>query len=199
MKFRSYEVHPDDFEAYERWKRDRAPLREIDPYVEISLTAMAHGYFEPAPERKVVEEPHDQRSLTLDEIATGIPKQAWADPIDSMLKAKGEFLERSIEDILGMIGDRERMRDEHVNKIDKESCQAKTRIFEIDHWQPAMNREADRIRANQEKEMSGLERERRMEEIACWRDVSRMRMELHGVLEEWSKEKRKEQLLLGGR
>jgi len=88
---------------------------------------------------------------------------------------------------------------EHAGQINEEACEAKTRIFSVDHWHPAMNKEADKIRANAEKDILGLEREKRMEEIACWRDTSRLQSELRTVLSEWSGEERKETLLFGGK
>ncbi len=196
MNFESSNLSPYGMDASMAWANYLAPVREIDPYVDLSLTAMSHGYLAPVPEKAPIQPEED--FTEADEIATGISKRVWADPVEEMLKARRGFLEKSVEDILSMLEERQDMKEDHLTKIDKESCEAKTRMFEVDGWQPAMNKEADRIRANSEKEMSGLEREKRMEEIACWRDVSRMRMELHTVLQEWSGEKRKESFLLGG-
>ena len=193
-------LHPYPYEMYVAMGHQYylSPTREIDPYVDLTLAGLSYGYLTLLPE-ETVRGTSKTPEWEQDKFAAEISKGIWSDPIEGLFKEKRVFLERSLEDMFLMIRDRERMKDGHLVKIDKESCAAKTRIFEVDIWQPALNKQADRIRANAEKEMSGLEREKRMEEIACWRDVSRLRMEMHNVLRDWAAEKRKESFLLDGK
>jgi len=192
--------HPYPYEMYLMMgqKYYLSPTREIDPYLDLTLSGMAYGYLAPLSWTNEPEYP-ERRKPVVDEITSGASQSAWTDPVGELFKEKRMFQERLLEDIVWMIRDREQLKMDHLARIDKESCEAKTRTFQVDLWQPAMNRQADRIRANAEKEMSGLEREKRMEEIACWRDVSRLRMEMHNVLREWTVEKRKESFFLDGK
>ena len=128
----------------------------------------------------------------------GLSLAKWSDPLGAFLGAKKEFLGKSIADLLREIEVREKMRDDHLHRIDYESCSFQTRIYELDFWQRGMNPIADRVRTSLEKEMSGLEKEKRMEEISCWRDVSHLKTDLREVMQEWAMEKRKDLLLSEG-
>ena len=161
----------------EEWQRSHA----AGPYLEMAMRAMSCGYFVP------------------EVAAAPVSTQAWSGPLESMLRVRREALEGTIDGILAMIVAREKMRDEHVARIDYESCEARTRVFEFDQWHPGMNREVGRVRMSQERELGALQRERRMAEVECWRDVSRLRLELQHVTEEWSRERRRESFVLGGR
>ena len=48
---------------------------------------------------------------------------------------------------------------------------------------------------NPKWEIAGLEKERRMEEVSCWRDITRLKSELRETLKEFNHEKEKEGLL----
>ena len=58
-----------------------------------------------------------------------------------------------------------------------------------------INAEVDKVRTNLEREIIGLDREKRMEEVACWRDVARLRAELDEAAREFGRERAKESLL----
>ncbi len=111
--------------------------------------------------------------------------------------ARKEFLGKSVEHILSQIYERENLTSEHKYQIDIESCRAKTRLFEVDDWLPGLNQNVDKVRSNAEKDLAGMEREKRMEETACWRDVSRLREQLQETMKEWSEEKRRHNLISG--
>ncbi len=55
----------------------------------------------------------------------------------------------------------------------------------------------DRIRTNIERELLAFEREKRMEEVACWRDVCRLKSDLREVIRELEREKNRENLISG--
>ena len=59
--------------------------------------------------------------------------------------------------------------------------------------------QAEKIRVQIEREMTSLEREKRFEEVACWRDTTRLRGDLREALRELGQEERKSALLSGGR
>lgn len=117
--------------------------------------------------------------------------------MDRFLAGKREFLARSVEDILGMIYEREGLRDEHLRKIDYDSCKVSTRLLGIDYWRLGANKDLDKLRMNLEREIIAFEREKRMEEVNCWRDTSRLRTDLREVMREASQEWRRDSLLSG--
>jgi len=117
------------------------------------------------------------------------------DPLGSFLSAKREFWATSVEDILGRISEREHIRRENIYQVDYESCQMRTRLYQLDHWRRGFDPQVERIQVQIEREMSSLEREKRFEEVACWRDVTRLSGELREALRELSLEERKAALV----
>ena len=87
----------------------------------------------------------------------------------------------------------------HLHKIDYESCQMKTRLYEVDQRRRGGDPQAEKIRVQIEREMTSLEREKRFEEVACWRDTTRLRGDLREAMRELGQEERKSALLSGGR
>jgi hypothetical protein len=131
----------------------------------------------------------------LEGIADGLSLAKWTDPVGMFLSAKKGFLEASIKDLLAQIEEREGMLQNHLSEILKESLENTTRLHEVDRWQRGFLPNMDRVRSQLEKLDAGFERDRRMEEVACWRDVSRIKTELREVTQEWGMEKQKEMLL----
>ena len=168
---------------------------DLNPYLNLTLSGLGYGFNDPFRERLKSDENEPQ---DLEGLSDGLSLAKWTDPLGAFLGAKKEFLGKSIADLLREIEVREKMRDDHLHRIDYESCSFQTRIYELDFWQRGMNPIADRVRSNLEKEMSGLEKEKRMEEISCWRDVSHLKTDLREVMQEWAMEKRKDLLLSEG-
>lgn len=130
----------------------------------------------------------------LDAITDGILQEKQPDPLSDFFGAKKASLGNKVTGILSMIYEREEIAQEHSRKIDYESCAVKSKLFQVDDWVPGINRNVDKIRETTERELLGLEREKRMEQVACWRDVSRLRMELSETMQEWYREKQKDRL-----
>lgn len=99
------------------------------------------------------------------------------DPLREYLEGKKRFLSRGIEDVLGLIQERVKIKYDLLRQIDYDSCKMQSRLFALYHFQLGLNPNVDRMRSNIDKEQVGLEREKRMEEVACWRDLSRLRGE----------------------
>ena len=169
---------------------------EMDHYIGMTVLAASCGYVVDAVEGASRKESESDWAA-VDRAVDGAPEQARADPVESMFRAKREFLEDAVDGILCMIEGREQMRDEHVRRIDGESCEVKTKAYEVKHWQRGANWAMDRTRSSHEQEILALERERRMAEVECWRDVSRLRLELHRLSGDLQRERGREALLHG--
>jgi len=171
---------------------------DLNPYLNLTLSGLGYGFYNPFRERLKSDENETMKGKDLEGLSDGLSLAKSSDPLGAFLGAKKEFLGKSIADLLREIEVRERMRDDHLHRIDYESCSFQTRIYELDFWQRGMNPTADKVRTSIEKEMSGLEKEKRMEEISCWRDVSHLKTDLREVMQEWAMEKRKDLLLSEG-
>ena len=128
-------------------------------------------------------------------VPLGLPSKN--DPLDAFLSGKKEFMEKSAVDILQSIQERENIKKENLDKIQYDSSLTKGRLYEIEHWQTGKFSNIDRIRSSIHKELSDFEREKRFEEVACWRDTIRLKTELREVMKELEGEKRRETLLSG--
>ena len=135
----------------------------------------------------------------LDALTEGIQSEKTRDPIHHFLADKKAFLSKSVEDILGMIYEREYLRDTNCYRIDRDSCYISQKLYEIYYIPIGLNPNIDKLRSNLEREMIAFEREKRMESVACWRDITRLKGDLREVMREFSQENRKSYLLSGDR
>lgn len=135
------------------------------------------------------------QALHLDALTHRFSTQGQTDPLGEFFTGKRQFLAKSVEDILGSIYERETLRDGNLRHIDYESAQQKSRLFQIDDWRAGLNPNLDKTRSNIERELIGFEREKRFEQVACWRDIVRLKGDLREALHEFQKEKSKDALL----
>ena len=133
----------------------------------------------------------------LEAITDDILPRDNSDPLGPFFAAKRGFLAGSVADILSLIYEREQLKYDNLRKIDYDSAKQKTRLFEIDSWRTGANPQIDKTRAQIDRELLSFEREKRFEDVACWRDITRLRGELREAVREFSQEKRKESLLGG--
>lgn len=130
----------------------------------------------------------------LDALTDGlIPNSSHS--LDQFLSGKKRFAAKSVEEMLGLIYEREQIKDEMVRKIDLESASLKEKLWETGDWLTGINPQLDKTRGQIQGEIMGLEREKRMEEVACWRDIVRIKGDLREALRDFDQEKRKENLI----
>ena len=115
------------------------------------------------------------------------------DPLQDFLTVKKSVLSSSAEDILGLIYERNSLKYENLRRITYESVHWGSQLRELGDWNVGVFKDIDKTRGAIEKEIAGLERERRMEEINCWRDITRLKGELRETMQDFNMEKRKEQ------
>ena len=126
------------------------------------------------------------------------PTAALADPLDRFLSGKRDFLIRSVKDIGCLIYEREMLRKKNFYKIDYGICYVGYKVGQLGPWYSGMNQNIDRQRSSLDKEVFGLEKEKRMEDVSCWRDIWRLKLELRDVLKELDQEERKRSFVLEG-
>ncbi|MBI1390788.1 MAG: hypothetical protein GC154_20355 [bacterium] len=119
------------------------------------------------------------------------------DPLYSFFESKRRIIGGGIRDVTGLIQEREAIKERNLYSIEYDACKVLTRLYELDHWPPETNFSVERKRANFEKELLDFEREKRMEEVACWRDVTRLRGELRELVGKAHEEQRRRQLIQG--
>lgn len=111
------------------------------------------------------------------------------------MSGKRQFLARSIDDVVSLIDERRGLSDRIMRQIDESYCAASSWLLQFQPWHFGQNSSIDRLRTQIGREMANFDREKRMEEVACWRDVARLRTELREAVREYAMEKRKDALL----
>jgi len=96
-----------------------------------------------------------------------------------------------------LIYDREKLKYENLRRIDYDSCKVRTSILQISSWEVGADPQLEKVRMGLEGEALGLEREKRAEEVACWRDTTRLKEGLREVVERLWQDRRREELLSG--
>ncbi|MCX6833305.1 MAG: hypothetical protein NT028_14475 [candidate division Zixibacteria bacterium] len=110
--------------------------------------------------------------LGLDSIVTG------SDPIDRFLDSKREVLLNSSNGILEQIYERLSIRDSNLYEIDGRICRANSVLDQLDVFELGALPVIDKRKSFFEKELITFEQEKRFEQVACWRDVSRLQGQL---------------------
>jgi hypothetical protein len=185
MEFRN--IYPTDHArgAYE------ATIRYPDPFSPASLPYLS---FSPSFSQSYAAD-EDAALSHLDAITDSITTGASKDPLAPFFHGQKAFAAKTVEDILGLVYEREQLKTANLRCIDYDSCYLKTRLFEIDSWRTGIDPQLDKTRGSIERDLLGLEREKRFEEVACWRDTTRLRTDLREALKEFQQEKNKESLL----
>ena len=111
-------------------------------------------------------------NLGLDSIVT------HGDPIDRFLDSKKEVLLNSSKGILEQIYDRLSIRDSNLYEIDGRICRANSVLDQLDVFELGALPVIDKRKSFFEKELITFEQEKRFEQVACWRDVSRLQGQL---------------------
>jgi hypothetical protein len=111
-------------------------------------------------------------NLGLDSIATR------GDPIDMFLDSKKEVLLNSANGILEQIYERLSIRDSNLYEIDGRICRANSVLDQLDVFELGALPVIDKRKSFFEKELITFEQEKRFEQVACWRDVSRLQGQL---------------------
>jgi len=156
-------------------------------------------YFLPSAQYELPEElrTEQDRGLLAPLDSSILDRPGSGDPLDLFLGRKREFLVKSVEEILSLIDDREKLKYENLRRIDYDTCKVRTGILQISSWEVGADPQLEKVRMGLEGEVLGLEREKRAEEVACWRDTTRLKEGLREVVERLWQVKGRDDLLYG--
>ena len=160
------------------------------PYVP-SLTVPASDIYAPLPPYS----PLGSLETHVDAMTREFTVPPQQDYMAAFFGGKQAFLGKSVEDIVGLIYERETMNYDSFRAMDYQAAGIKTKLFEIDNLRAGLNPQIERVRQNIVKELHILESDKRRETVECWRDITRLKGELREVMREFGQEKRKAALL----
>ena len=149
----------------------------------------------PEPSQSYVVCNQEENNEILLEAITDNVKPESTHVLDLFLSGKKRFSTKTVEEILGLIYERERIRYEHRSAIDYEQMRVSERLLETGTWRTGFSAQLDKTRAQLHGEIANLDREKRMEDVACWRDITRLKEGLREALRDFDHENRKELLI----
>ena len=187
------------YETYKEQKQRYSPVPSFSPLYSFFSP---YSVYIPFPLSESSINPDQQAGhglpIHLDALTEDLLGATKTDPLDQFISGKKEFLAKSVEDILGLVYEREQLKYENFSKIDDESCKFGTQLLGLDQWYTGKNSNIDKWKSNLQRDLAALEKEKRFEEVACWRDTTRLRSELREAMKEFDQEKRRETLLNSG-
>jgi len=124
----------------------------------------------------------------MDAVVAGVMPEQGRDMLSRFLGRKKSFAARSVQDILGGMYERQRLKDELNHAIDYQHSRLMTKLLETDTWITGRYPQLDKARSQLERQIQSLEQERRKEDIACWRDLIRLKSELREAMREFHDE-----------
>jgi hypothetical protein len=117
--------------------------------------------------------------------------------VEEIFGDKVQSLRATIDSILAQIEERKTLRKSNLHGILQGECKCDTELMQLEDRIGFSNAGpgTDKARATIQKELLNLERERRFEEVSCWRDLVFLRKELLNTLREYQTAVRRQEML----
>ena len=119
------------------------------------------------------------------------------DPLDRFLNSKQESLTETTKGIMEQIHERLTIRDSNFYEIDQRISRAHSILDTLSIFYLGANMVVDKRKAIIEKELIGFEQERRFEAVSCWRDTSRLKLQMAEIGQQIDSHVSREQLIQG--
>jgi hypothetical protein len=120
-----------------------------------------------------------------------------SDTIDDLLASKLEGLHQNIQHIQYQLDNREKLKKQNIYDIDKEMMKSKTELFECENWMPGSNSLIERRRTDLKKQLQQMQKEKRLEQVASWRDQQRLLKDLRDIVDDYRNAFRRKSLVSG--
>ena len=142
---------------------------------------------------------HEELKKSLEAIVS-IPKsKSETSPLENMFSDKSKSLKASVNALLEEINLREGINTYHLKKIDYEVCQQHTHLMQLDnisgHHPSDLSKHVDEAKKRIESNVLELEKEKRKEQLECWRDLMFLKKYLMSALKDYWELARKRKVL----
>lgn len=119
-----------------------------------------------------------------------------SDPIAQFVAGRLTIIKATVREVLEEIDHRDQLSTRVLEAIDKDELLQKERLFQVaPHGSVAFTIGDPRRRAAIESELSALRKERRHEEVACWKDVNTLKRDLRDLLQTYREELRRTKVI----
>ena len=138
-----------------------------------------HGFYQPSqssidylvgsidPEQKQGANKPSLPAITVDQ-----------DPLHRFLDSKKESLTGVARSILEQMYERTAIRNNNFYEIDERVSRAHSILDQLDIFDLGVDQVIDKRKAILQQELIAFEQERRFEAVSCWRDISRLKLQL---------------------
>ena len=112
-----------------------------------------------------------------------------------LLADKAHTLAGRIGHVAHQLAERTKLRDQNLYDIDLAMMKRKTELYRCELWPPGANKIIERRRSQLEKDLQQMEKEKRLEQVASWRDRQMLLKELRNTLDDYRAASRRKDLL----
>ena len=119
------------------------------------------------------------------------------DSLEHFLHSKKEVLLDTAKGILTQIYERRAISEENLYEIDKRISRANSVLEQLRVFDLGTNPVIDKRKVFFEKELIGFEQEKRLEKVACWRDITRLKTQLLEIKQQIDTQTNRQKLIYG--
>lgn len=121
------------------------------------------------------------------------PPSLSADPLQGFLKDRTDLARGSKDLITSLLSQRDELHAYNRYRIDLDQTACQNALLAIEDWPPGSV--VDRRRSGLESQLLALEREKRAEDVACWRDKASLTRDLTEAVRDYRLATQKQALL----
>ena len=101
------------------------------------------------------------------------------------LEDKLEFLKECIQQVEEHLQKRQRQKQEFISELEQKLCEVQTSIYYLDQMGDVRCNQMSKRRIALEREIKKLEKEKRVQELEYWRDITDLQKELRQLRREY--------------
>ncbi|MFH1367952.1 MAG: hypothetical protein ABII64_02370 [Elusimicrobiota bacterium] len=125
-------------------------------------------------------------------------KADYTDEIDLLFSDKTALAKSSVLNIISQIKERIAIKENNLKNIEYGISNQRTRLFNIeDLFANSYSFDVTKAKNDIEKAIESSEKEKREQEVSCWRDLALLRKDLMFGMNEYKSNSRKKQLITG--
>jgi hypothetical protein len=125
-----------------------------------------------------------------------------SDLIDVLFTNRVNVTKFSILNLISQMRERQNAKKRNLKSIDYDISRFKTHLAQIEDlclYNEILDLDNRKTKIGLAQKIAGLEKDKRSEEIACWRDLTQLRKELTDLIKEYKIESRKKELIASPR
>ena len=119
------------------------------------------------------------------------------DSLEHFLNSKKEVLIDTAKGILTQIYERKAISEENLYEIDKRISRANSVLEQLRVFDLGTNPVIDKRKVFFEKDLITFEQEKRLEKVACWRDITRLKTQLLEIKQQIDTQTNRQKLIYG--